>query len=97
MATLSLTVKPYKRADGTYQVAVALSHRSVTCYIATGVYVTDPKHLVGSLLRCERDHINKSMRLGATLERYRDVLLELGDIRRYTGSVEKYWGHFFVS
>lgn len=84
MASLSLTVKPYKRADGTYQVAVALSHHSVTCYIATGIYVTDPQHLVGSLLRCERDHINKSMRLGATLERYRDVLLELGDIKRYT-------------
>ena len=84
MATLSLVVKPYKRADNTYQIAVSLSHKSSTCYIATGIYVTDPKHLVGSLLRCEKNHIEKSRRLGELLEQYKEALLQLGNIKQYT-------------
>lgn len=84
MATLSLVVKPYKRADNTYQIAVSLSHKSSTCYIATGIYVTDPKHLIGSLLRCEKNHIEKSRRLGELLEQYKEALLQLGSVKQYT-------------
>lgn len=84
MATLSLVVRGYRRADGTYQVAVSLSHKSCTCYIATGVYVSSPSHLVGSLLRCEENHVEKSRRLRELLEQYKEALLQLGCVKQYT-------------
>lgn len=84
MATLSLTVKSYKRSDGTYQVAISLCHKSKTCYIPTPVYVTSPSHLVGASIKRESESLRKTKILIEMLQDYKQRLESISYIEDYT-------------